>query len=60
MSGTITVTALATGKKNSNIQVVFKNWAPCTNYIGKIKNTQIDNAKNIDVVMPMYNTPMHQ
>ena len=27
---------------------------PFTNFISKIDNTEIDNAKNIDVVMPMY------
>ena len=27
---------------------------PLTNCISKIDNTEIDNAKNIDVVMPMY------
>ena len=35
--------------------VVFKNCAPFTNCIGEINNTQIDNAKDIDVVIPMYN-----
>ena len=35
--------------------VVFKNCAPFTNCISEINNTQIDNAKYIDVVMPMYN-----
>ena len=54
-SGTITVEALAAIEANSNIKVVFKNCAPFTNYISEINNTQIDNAKDIDVVMPMYN-----
>ena len=35
--------------------VAFKNCAPFTNYISEINNTQIDNAKDIDNVMPMYN-----
>ena len=35
--------------------VVFKNCAPFTNCISEINNTQIDNAKDIDIVMPMYN-----
>ena len=35
--------------------VAFKNCAPFTNCISKINNTQIDNAKDIDIVMPMYN-----
>ena len=33
----------------------FKNCAPFTNCISKINNTQVDNAKDIDIVMPMYN-----
>ena len=35
--------------------VVFKNCAPFINCISKINNTQIDNAKDIDTVMSMYN-----
>ena len=35
--------------------VAFKNGAPFTNCISEINNTQIDNAKDIDIVMPMYN-----
>ena len=35
--------------------VSFKNCAPFINCISEINNTQIDNAKNIDIVMPMYN-----
>ena len=35
--------------------VVFKNWAPFTNCISEINNTQVDNARDIDIVMPMYN-----
>ena len=34
--------------------VVFKNCAPFNNCISEINNTQIDNAKDIDTVMPMY------
>ena len=33
----------------------FKNCAPFTNCISEINNTQIDNAKDIDIVMPMFN-----
>ena len=35
--------------------VAFKNCAPSTNCISEINNTQVDNAKDIDIVMPMYN-----
>ena len=35
--------------------VTFKNWAPFTKCINRINNTEIDNAKDIDIGMPMYN-----
>ena len=35
--------------------VAFKNCAPFTNCISEINNTQVDNAKDIDIVMPLYN-----
>ena len=34
--------------------VAYKNCAPFTNCISEINNTQIDNAKDIDIVMPIY------
>ena len=34
--------------------VAFRNYAPFINYISEINNTQVDNAKDIDIVMPMY------
>ena len=37
-----------------NKQVTFKNCAPFTNWINQINNIQIDNAIDLDVVMPMY------
>ena len=40
---------------NNNIQVVFKNCAPFTECRSEITNIKIDNAKDIDVVMLMYN-----
>ena len=55
VSGTITVAALAVGQGNNNIQVVFKNCALFINCITKLNNTQLDDSKDIDVVMPMYN-----
>ena len=33
----------------------FKNCAPFTKCISRINNTDIDNPKDIDIVMPMYN-----
>ena len=44
---------------NTNKKVIFKNCAPFTNCISEINNTQIDNAKDIDIVMPMYNLIEH-
>ena len=35
--------------------VTFKNCAPFVKCINRINNTEIDNAKDIDIVMPMYN-----
>ena len=36
--------------------VAFKNCAPFINCITGTNNTQVDNAKDIDIVMPMYNS----
>ena len=33
--------------------VTFKNCAPSTKCTSRINNTEIDNAKDIDVLMPM-------
>ena len=35
--------------------MVFKNCAPFTYCLSEINNTEIDNIKYIDVVMPIYN-----
>ena len=41
---------------NNNVkEVVFKNCASFTDCISEINNTEIDNAKYIDVIMLMYN-----
>ena len=40
---------------NNNKIVIFKNCVPFTDCISEINNTQVDNAKDIDVVMSMYN-----
>ena len=34
---------------------IFKNCTSCINCKSEINNTEINNAKNIDIVMPMYN-----
>ena len=60
VKGTITITGA--GNDDAARQgderdkgVIFKNCAPFTKCISRINNTDIDNAKDIDIVMPMYN-----
>ena len=58
VKGTITVvdaSAAGAATNNTNKKVKFKNCAPFTNCISEISNTQVDNAKDIDIVMPKYN-----
>ena len=60
VKGTITIT----GAGNNDIArqvdeidkgVTFKNCAPFIKCINRVNNTEIDNARDIDIVMPMYN-----
>ena len=58
VKGTITVNNTAPAgadANNTNKKVIFKNCAPFTNCNSEINNTQVDNAKYLDIVMPMYN-----
>ena len=58
VEGTISMVLVPPPTANSNNndeKVVFKNCAPFTGCVSEINNTQIDNAKDIDVVMPNYN-----
>ena len=58
VKGNITVNDNAgTGTVANNIdkRVIFKNCAPFANCKSKINNLDIDNAKYIDIVIPMYN-----
>ena len=56
VKGTISIEAQAGDKPNNpNKKVVYKNCAPFTDCISKTNNTQIDNAKIIDALVPMYN-----
>ena len=53
VKGSVTVT-----RPNSVLYdkiLAFKNNAPFTSCISKINNTLIDNAEDLDIVMPMYN-----
>ena len=47
--------AASADANNTNKKVIFKNCALFTDCISEINNTQVDNAKYIDIVMPMYN-----
>ena len=38
-------------------KLAFKNNAPFFSWVSKISNTFIDNAEDLDIVMPMYNLP---
>ena len=60
VKGTITINgagadAAARQADERDKGVAFKNCAAFTNCIREINNTQVDNAKDIIIVMPMYN-----
>ena len=60
VKGTITINGIgadpAARRADERDKVVaFKNCTPFTNCISEINNTQVDNAKDIGIVMPMYN-----
>ena len=60
VKGTITITgegdnAAAERADERDKGVTFKNCAPFTKCISRINNTDINNAHDIDIVMPMYN-----
>ena len=40
---------------NTNKKLIFKNCAPFTICVSEVNSTQVDNSKDIDIVMPMYN-----
>ena len=60
VKGTITITgvgddAAARQADERDKEVTFKYCAPFTKCISRINNTYIDNAHDIDIVVPMYN-----
>ena len=60
VKGTITITGAGNDDATKRADergkgVTFKNCAPFTKCISRINNTDIDNAKDIDIVMPMHN-----
>ena len=58
VKGTITAnntTAADADANNTNKKVIFKNCSMFSSCISEINNIQIDNAKDLDFVMNMYN-----
>ena len=59
VKGIITITGAvdddAAKRLDERKGVIFKTWAPFTKCISRINNTDIDTARDIDTVMPMYN-----
>ena len=57
VKGTITVSNTeAEGANGNNVdkKLIFQNWTPFTDCKTERNNTEIDNTKDIDKVMPMY------
>ena len=54
VEGTINVKATASTDIEEK-DVAFKNDAPFTSCITKINSTYVDNAEDINMIMPMYN-----
>ena len=50
----MTAVEVAAGGRNNDIDIVFKNCATFTSYISELSNIQIDHAKYIYVIIPMY------
>ena len=48
-------TRKAAATKNINKRVVFKNFIPFIDCISEINNMEIDNTKDTDAVLNMYN-----
>ena len=58
IKGTITIdntSAAGAAAQSTNKKVISKNCTPFTNCISEINNTEVDNDKDIDIVMPVYN-----
>ena len=50
-----TATVAAAVSNNDDKKVIFKNCAPFADCINEINNIKVDNAKDIDLEIPMYN-----
>ena len=59
VSGTISVadiSAAGAAASNANERLIFKNCTPLIDCISEISSPKVDNTKDIDIVMPMYNS----
>ena len=54
VKGKITVTN-SNGNANFNKELTFKNNAPFISCISKINSELVENAEDVDIVMPIYN-----
>ena len=61
VKGKITVnnTAASTADANNVNKKIFKNCGPFTDYKSERNIVEIDNAKDIDILMPMFNLIEH-
>ena len=55
VKGTITVTALTALRDKKNRPLILKNNAPFVSCITRINGELIENADDLDIVIPMYN-----
>ena len=53
--GIVTVSADERDRDKMNRQVILKNNAPFISCISKINGVLVENAEDLDIVMPMYN-----
>ena len=51
----VTITVVRPNNAKRNKATAFKNNPPIINYISKINGAKVDNAEDLDAVMPMYN-----
>ena len=51
----VTATNTANDNEVGEKKLIFKNNTPFINCVSKIISVRIDNAEDLDVVMPMYN-----
>ena len=55
VKGFVNVSADERDRDKMNRQVILKNNAPFISCVSKINGVLVENAKDLDIVMPMYN-----